>query len=143
MTENASDFIQELAEHYALHLIEQLRTPSQEKLIIEGIDDWDAAGPAAESRVYDILTVGGASAWQLILAIVKALPNDEAILGALGAGVFEYPWCDEDKVFAARADLEQCLRTDPKLRSVVRSCWSTSETLDEICARVGLQRSWE
>lgn len=140
MTDNASDFICRLAKCYALHLTERLRAPPEEKLIIESVDDLEAAGPAAESRVHDILAVGGPAAWRLILAIVEALPNDETILGRFGAGVFEYPWCDEDNVFPIREELEQRLHSDAKLRTVVRSCWSGSETFDQICTRVGIQR---
>ena len=141
MTDSAPDFIRTLAENYALLLTERLRAPPQESLVIEAYDDLEDKGLVAESRVYDILTVGGPAAWRLVLAIVEALPDDEAILSQFGVGVFEYPWCDEDKVFAVRAELEERLRIDAKLRTVVRACWSDSETLDQICERIGLQRS--
>lgn len=139
MPETTPHFLTMLAEQYAACLAERVRSPPQQHMVVE-IEEVETAGERAESRVHDILTLGGAAAWELILAIVKALPDDQEILEAFGAGVFEYPWCEEERVFAVRADLEERLRADPKLRTVVRSCWSGSETLGRILDRMGLHR---
>jgi hypothetical protein len=90
----------------------------------------------ASDRVSEIVSLGGPSAWELVLEIVRRAPDDEDVLGFIGAGPVE-SWMSEERVAEVAGELTAELQRSVKLQRVVLTSWHIPPTLERILRQLG------
>ncbi len=76
--------------------------------------------------------------WELLKAIVNLCPNDEALLGHIGAGEFEN-WIPMG-YFSFAEELKSLIRTDPKWRIVAASSRHNPDDLNDFLRQTEPER---
>ncbi|MEN8253452.1 MAG: hypothetical protein ABFQ62_03710 [Patescibacteria group bacterium] len=79
--------------------------------------------------VNEICGTGSEHAFKLIKIIIALSPNDDQLLGFIGAGLFE-DWIKNAKYKNFKSEIESLIETNKKWALVVKNSWYNPESLE-------------